>query len=356
MSLAMPAGVLNILKKLKKGRPPVGMTPCDAIHHENKWRLLRYRPLKENRLEKNGGDASPILLVPSLINRHYVLDLMPGKSFVEYLLEQGHEVYIIDWGTPGPEDRYLSFEDICIGYLGRAVRRVAKDSPTGKVHLLGYCLGGTLTTVYAAAHPEEIASMVNLAAPVDFVDDGLLSIWSRLPDFDLDVIINACGNMPWQLMQLGFNLLRPTMILSKAVYTLDRAKDDVYLDGFFALETWGNDNVSFPGRAFLEYIDLFYRQNALIKDALVMGGVPVRLENIDFPVLAVSFAHDNIVSAPSAAAIIERISSTHKKSLCLHGGHVGAVVSSKARHGLWPQLSEWFANCDGDVLDFSAAS
>ncbi|MFU8803682.1 MAG: PHA/PHB synthase family protein [Bradymonadaceae bacterium] len=347
----MPLRALNIFNKLRRGKPAVGMTPHDVVHHENKWRLLRYRPTGDPRSE-----GSPILLVPSLINRHYVLDLMPGKSFVEYLVGEGHDVYIIDWGTPGPEDRHLSFEDICIGYLGRAVRRVARESPTGKTHLLGYCLGGTMTTVYAAAFGDEIASMVNLAAPVDFEDDGLLGIWSRIPHFDLQATIEACGNMPWHLMQLGFNLLRPTLVLSKAVYALDRAGDEVFLDGFFAIETWGNDNVSFPGRAFLEYIEYFYRDNTLIKDSLVLAGHPIRLQNITSPLLCVSFEHDNIVSVRSAAAIVDRVSSTHKEHLCLCGGHVGAVVSSKARHALWPRLSAWFASCDGESIDFSAAS
>jgi polyhydroxyalkanoate synthase subunit PhaC len=347
----MPAGLLNIINKLRQGKPDVGMTPADVIHRENKWRLLRYRPVTALREQ-----GSPILLVPSLINRHYVLDLMPGKSFVEYLVGRGHDVYIIDWGTPGPEDRYLSFEDICIGYLGRAVRKVAGRSPTGKVHLLGYCLGGTLTTVYAAACGDEVASMVNLAAPVDFADDGLLSMWSRFPNFDLESVIEACGNMPWPLMQWGFNLLRPTLLLSKAVYALDKARDEAFLDGFFALETWGNDNVSFPGRAFLEYIEQFYRRNALMNDSLVLSGKPVRLSDIECPVLAVSFVHDNIVSARSASVIIERISSKKKESVVLHGGHVGAVVSSKARHGLWPTLAGWFEGCEAQTKGFSAAS
>ena len=93
------------------------------------------------------------MLVPSLINRHYVLDLMPGKSLAEYLVGAGHDVYVIDWGSPSDEDRFLSFDDICDRYLGRAVRHVARTSERKATHLLGYCLGGTLTSIYAAARP-----------------------------------------------------------------------------------------------------------------------------------------------------------------------------------------------------------
>ena len=114
--------LFNLARRMTRGRPQVGLTPADVVHRENKWRLLRYRPRKLKY-------ETPVLLVPSLINRHYVLDLMPGKSFAEYLVGRGHDVYIIDWGTPGPEDRHLTFDDICDGYLGRAVRAVAPDAP-----------------------------------------------------------------------------------------------------------------------------------------------------------------------------------------------------------------------------------
>ena len=97
-------------------RPAVGQTPADVVHTENKWRLLRYRSERGAKRPK-----TPILLVPSLINRHYVLDLMPNKSFAEYLVSRGHDVFVIDWGTPSDEDRYVTFDDICDRALGRAI-------------------------------------------------------------------------------------------------------------------------------------------------------------------------------------------------------------------------------------------
>jgi polyhydroxyalkanoate synthase len=113
--------------------------------------------------------------------------------------------------------------------------------------MLGYCLGGTLAAIYAAAHPEEMASLTALAAPIRFEDDGLLSRWTRTPTFDVDQMVTALGNVPWQLMQSAFHLLRPTLNASKLVNFLDKAWTDESLNGFLALETWGNDNVSFPG-------------------------------------------------------------------------------------------------------------
>ncbi|MBI4701352.1 MAG: alpha/beta fold hydrolase [Deltaproteobacteria bacterium] len=332
----------SLLSLPARPRPPVGVTPADGVYAENKWRLLRYRPRKE-------GPAwhTPVLMVPSLINRHYVLDLMPGKSFVEFLVEQGHDVYCLDWGTPEGEDRFVSFDDVCDSYLGRAVRRATRLSGAPAVHLCGYCMGGTLAAIYAAARPERVASLLALASPVGFHDEGLLSRWTRSASFDVGALVEAFGNVPWQLMQSAFHLLRPTLSLSKAVHVLDRAWDDEFLDGFVALETWGQDNVSLPGDFYRRYVEELYRGDALLAGTFTLSGRPARLTSIGCPTLCVTFAHDNIVPWQSAAVLLERIGSADKQHLHLAGGHVGALVSRKAKAELWPKLSRWWQERDG---------
>jgi len=314
--------------------PELGQTPCDVVHAENKWRLLRYRGAPKHPL--------PVLLVPSLINRHYVLDLMPGKSLVEYLLAAGHDVFIIDWGTPGDEDRYLDFDEIVDRYLGRAIRKTLAAAGADRLHLLGYCLGGTFTAIHAAAHPASIASLVALAAPIRFAEGGMLTRWMRLPTLDIRAVVGAFGNMPWPLMQASFHLLKPTLLFQKARTAVDRAWDDEFLDGFFALERWGNDNVSFPGRAYAEYIERLYQRDALVNGTLRLAGRPVRLEAIRCPTLVVTFADDYIVPRASALPLLDLAAAKDKQHLDLRGGHVGAVVSRKARDGLWPALSDFW--------------
>ena len=267
----------NLASLLTRPKPPVGTTPADVVHRENKWRLLRYRPTTPKKYD------TPIVLVPSLINRHYVMDLLPGKSMAQDLVAMGHEVYCIDWGTPGDEDRFVTFDDVCDKYLGRAIRHAAKNSPRGKAHVLGYCLGGTLATVHAAARPEHVASLLLLAAPVAFENDGPLAIWTRSPNFSVGSVVEGFGNVPWQLMQGAFHMLRPTLTLAKAVGVIDRAANDEFLDGFLAIETWGNDNVSFPGECYKQYIEELYRNDALMKGTFALSGIPARLENIFVP-------------------------------------------------------------------------
>jgi polyhydroxyalkanoate synthase subunit PhaC len=341
----------NLLGLATREKPRVGMTPADVVHRENKWRLLRYRARPEGLAYR-----TPVLLVPSLINRHYVLDLMPGKSFAEYMVARGHDVFIIDWGTPAAEDRFLSFDEVCDTYLGRALRMAARTSERCEAHVLGYCMGGTLATIHTAARPEHVASLTVLAAPIRFNDEGLLSRWMHTPSFDLSAMVAACGNVPWQLMQSAFHMLRPTLSLSKAVHLLDRAWNDEFLDGFLAIETWGNDNVSFPGECYRRYASELYQDDALVKGTFALSGRAARLDRILCPVLCVTFEHDNIVPWRSAAELLERVSSEDKLHVHLPGGHVGAVISKSAARGLWPQMSAFWAERDRGVGEEPAAS
>lgn len=332
---------LATLPKRVVTKVKVGRTPHDVVF-EDGWKLLRYHARPEGCAYR-----TPILLVPSLINRHYVLDLAPGKSLVEFLVREGHDVFVLDWGKPKREDRHLTFDDVCDERLGRAIREAARRSSTNKVHVLGYCLGGTLAAIHASARPKHIASLIALAAPVTFDDDGLLASWCRTKNFNPRLLVDAFGNVPWPILQAAFHMLRPTLSLSKAVHLIDRSWNDEFLDGFLALETWGNDNVSFPGECFVTYIDEIYRRNAFAKGTFRLSGRPARMEQITCPVLAITFEHDTIVPWRSASALLDRVGSEDKQRIHLQGGHVGAVVARSAAQGLWPQISRFLAERDG---------
>lgn len=349
MSSAADVGVRDAMAGLAaafgRGRPPVGTTPADVVFRENKWSLLRYRARPEGIAHR-----TPVLLVPSLINRHYVLDLLPGKSFAEDLVKAGFDVFIIDWGSPSDEDRFVTFDDVTDRAIARALRAACRAAGTEKAHVLGYCLGGTLVAIHAAAHANDakdrIASLTLVAAPIRFDDDGLLARWTQTPQFDVNALVDGMGNVPWQLMQGAFQMLRPTLSLHKAVSLIHKATDDAFLDGFFALETWGSDNVSFPGECYRTYIEALYRRNELWLDRFALSGKPARLSSIACPVHVVTFEHDNIVPWQSASCVMERVASTDKVHLHVPGGHVGAMVSSSARKKLWPSMQKFWAERD----------
>ncbi len=328
---------LRNLLTLPLRKAKVSITPSEVVHRENKWSLLRYKARPEGRTFKR-----PIVMVPSLINRHYVLDLAPGKSMVAFLVEQGHDVFIIDWGTPGREDKYLTLGDIADRYIGRATRIAAKLAGSKQVHLLGYCMGGILTTMHIARRPERVASHVAIAAPLRFDKGGILGSWTRSPDFDVNAVVEAFGNVPARLLQASFHMLKPTLGIWKGANVIDRAENDEFLDAYVATEHWGSDNVDFPGEVFRALIEDLYRGDGIMNESIYLGGQPIRLSNIQTPTLIVTFEHDYIVPTESATVMLDRISSTQKAHIHLNGGHVGAVVSRKAATGLWPQLSQWW--------------
>ena len=299
--------VRNLLGLVRRPKPSVGQTPSSVVYQENKWSLIHYRPRPEGLAHK-----TPVLFVPSLINKHYVLDLLPGKSFTEYLVAHGFDVFCIDWGTPTDEDRYTTFEDIVERALGRAIRFVAKTTPRKQTHVLGYCMGGTLAAIHGAVHPECIASLATLAAPVKFHDQSMLSKWTNSKGFDVNALVDGVGTIPWQLLQSAFYLLRPTLSLQKAINLIDRAWNDEFLDGFLALEAWGNDNVALPGEFYRRYIEGLYQDDGLLDGRFSLAGHQVKLQNIHFPLMAVTFANDSIVPASSAAPLVDAVSSKSK--------------------------------------------
>ena len=330
-------GIQQLVALRKRPRPEVGGSTHRVVHHENKWRLLRFARTRDVY-------RTPILLVPSMINRWYVLDLMPERSLVAWLADKGHDVFVIDWGTPGPEDRYLSFDDVVGRYIGRAIRRTCRAAGTTQTHVMGYCMGGTLSVIHAAVYPERIASLTAVAAPVTFDDEGLLSKWSRDRSFDVD----AFGNAPWQLLQGAFQLLRPNLSVSKFAHLVDRAFtagawSDSFLDAFLAKERWANDNVSVPGEVFRRWVGQIYRDNSLFEGTLRLDEKPVLLSELRMPLHVVSFAADHIVPPETAAPLATEASSTDLQHVELPGGHIGAVVGGRARDVLWPLLHEWWA-------------
>ena len=316
---------------------PVGQTPHDVVHRENKLRLLRF-----SRPDAAPARGLPLLLVPSLINKWYVLDLLPEQSFVGFLLERGHDVFVIDWGRPGPEDQDLGLDHFVDRYIGRCVRKAARLAGTDRVHLLGYCLGGTLTALHAARFPERIASMVTLAAPIAFDDDGLLTRWMNVERFDIDALADAFGNVPWPIMQASFHMLKPMLNVSKLRALLERGTNEAWLRVFTAIETWGNDNVSFAGGAYRSYIRDLYQGDRLMKGGMMVSGREVRLSDIECPLMVVSFSGDHIVPERSARVLATEAGSAIKRDVVLPGGHVGSVIGKRARDGLWADVSDFY--------------
>ncbi|MCA1662668.1 MAG: alpha/beta fold hydrolase, partial [Myxococcales bacterium] len=267
------AGLLSLIngRRQSRGRPPVAWpqvaaTAADVFWQEGNARLIRYR-----RDDAPRG-KTPLLLVCSLINRPYILDLVAERSVVRRLLERGHDVWLLDWGSPGAADASRSLGGYALEQLPRAAAVVTERAGSDRLHVLGYCMGGTFSLMAIAAGRLPAASLVSMATPVAFHDDGLLSLWCRAPGFDPAELARAYGNVPPHVLQPAFKLLDPAGLAAKFVHLDTKIEDDDFLRFFLAMETWLEDSVAFPGRAFTDWIQL-YRTDALARGELVVDGV-----------------------------------------------------------------------------------
>ena len=317
-------------------RPRIAPSPRQTLYREGSASLLHFQPA--------GADvpaaAPPVLLVPSLINRWYVLDLRPGASLIEALCAAGLDVYLIDWGVPGDEDRYLTWDEV-LAKLARAVRRTRRAARAERVSLVGYCMGGTLAAIHTALEPDGIAGLVDLLGPVDFAHGGALR---RMVDprwFDADAVADAGNVSPFQ-MQAGFAALRPTLDIGKLVGLIDlAAADPAAREAFAALETWASDNIPFPAAAYRTYLTELYQDNALAAGRHTALGRTVDLAAIRCPVLTIVAERDTICPPSAALAINDLVSSSRRDVLTVPGGHVGAVVGSRAPTSVHAPLARW---------------
>lgn len=316
----------------------IAPTPRDTIFQDGTASLYRFRPADGAPAPAPG--QLPLLLVPSMINRWYVLDLRVGASLAEAMRQHGLEVYCLDWGVARDEDRYLSWE-LVLERLGRAVRRVRRATGADKVGLMGYCMGATLSSIYTALHPEHVAAFCNLAGPIDFSKGGMLAQMTDPRWFDVDAISDA-GNVSPQQMQSGFTTMRPTAQLAKWVTLADRGLDPGFRAGFDALETWANDNIPFPAEAYRTYIRELYQQNLLVQGKHHVGGRRVDLGQITCPVLTVVTDRDTICPPPAATVLNELVGSKDTEVVTVPGGHVGGVVGSRAPKQTYPAIANWF--------------
>lgn len=312
----------------------VAPTPRDTIHRDGKGSLYRFRGAAASKTHV------PVLLVPSMINRWYVLDLREGASLAAALSKDAPwDTYCFDWGVPEDEDRYLAWDDV-VARLHRVVKRVLRASGASKVAIVGYCMGATLSGIYTALHPELVAALVNLAGPFDFSAAGRLRTMVDPAWFDARAMTSA-GNLGASQMQTGFMALAPTGAVSKWIGLVDKMHDARALASFAALEQWASDNIPFPAAAYVTYIEELYQKNLLAAGEHHVAGERVDLGNIRCPVLTIVAEKDAICPPKAALALNELARGEPRDVLSVPGGHVGAVVGSRAARELYPRMAEW---------------
>ncbi len=318
--------------------PAMGVTPKDLVHKDGTLNLFHYHPQSDEIYRV------PILIVMATSNKGYVLDLARGQSFVEFLLQRGFDVYMIDWSPPRADEKRLAFEDYTHRFIPRSVNIVQERSGERDLTVLGYCMGGVLSTIYAASHPDDgIKNLVAFTTPIDFSQMTLFQKWADRRFFDVDRLVDTSGNVPADLIFRGFEMLRPASRSAGQVQLWDNMWNDEFVRSFRMFERWGNDTLPLAGEYFRDTIKKLMWENALYRGTLELAGERVDLRRITVPAFHVTAEHDHIVPAGASKPLIESIGSTDKTDIVLKGGHISVAAGPNASRRLWPKLDPWLA-------------
>jgi len=315
--------------------PKIAQTPSEVVYSDYTFKVYHYLP------KANQVSSIPVLIVNSLVNKYYILDLMPGKSYVEYLVNSGLDVYLVDWGSPESSDSILTLEDYINHFLTNIVKQVLKHSKAKKLSMLGYCMGGTMALMFAALKQQYLQNLVLLATPVNFDNDSLLSLWGSPENFNIDKFIDVYGNVPKKVLYSTFMMLKPLKNITKYVDLAENINEPEYIKVFTAFDYWIKDTIPIAGETFRQFIKYGYQQNLLVQNKFPLGNRIIDLKNINCPVLSVVAEHDEIVPLKASEILIDLISSKDRQLLKVKGGHHGLSIGMSAVTIVWPKTAEW---------------
>ena len=318
--------------------PPakVGLTPKDVLYERGTLRLYHYHPLADELYRV------PLLLVMATTNKAYVFDLAPGQSMVEYLLKQGFDVFVIDWEPPTPAERNLNLADYTQDFIPTCVDIVLEDSGEPDLSIVGYCMGGVLSLIYAASHADgPLKNLACLTTPVDWSEMGLTAIWSDEKHFDVDRLVDTLGIVPKSTVIAMFEMLRPAQKTAGQIRVWEQMWNDDFVASYRAFERWGNETLPLAGEYMRDTTKELMWGNKLFKGTLKVGGKTAKLSDITIPVFAAMAEHDHIVSYKASKPLLELVGSEDKEEIVLKGGHVSLIAGPNAARRMWPKLAEW---------------
>ncbi len=314
-----------------------GATDKEEVYREDKLVLYRFKgPNKPTT-------KTPLLISYALVNRPYMVDLQDDRSLGKKRLALGEDVYLIDWGYPDFSDRYLTLDDYINGYIRRCVDVVAKRHKVDKINLLGICQGGAFSLCFTSIYPQKIKNLITMVTPVDFhTPDNMLARWTR--QLDVDLFVDTLGNVPADLMNWCYLMLKPVRLnQQKYIGLVDILDDKVELENFLRMEKWIFDSPDQAGEAFRQFLKDFYQGNKLIEGGLKIGSKDVALKNVDVPVLNIFAEQDHLVPPAASRALRGRTGNNDYTEIAFKGGHIGIYVSGRAQREVPSAIHDWLA-------------
>ena len=324
----------NIL--LTQADTEVGVSPKDVVWTHRKTTLYRYR--SENRRH-----PIPVLLVFALINRPDIFDLRHGNSFVEFLLGEGFDVFLIDWGYPEEEDADMGLGNYVCDELHWGIRETLRASRQDELTLLGWCIGGTLCLLYGGFYPQNpVRNMALLTTPVD-TRGSLYANWVGRDSFDVDYVADGYKAVPGSAVDWANKMMKP---VTNYWTTYRRLWEGVLAgearrEAYQAMARWVADNPPFPAAAYREWITSMYKENRLVQNRMRLRGKLIDLSAITQSLLVVTAGADHIAPAQGTHPLLELVGSEDVTRFDRPGGHIGLMAGSKARKEIWPDIVKW---------------
>lgn len=317
------------------GNIDVGILSHEIVDETRLYKLLHYRPLVSRTAK------TPIVFVYALMNKSYILDLQPDKSWLRNLLSQGFNVYLIDWKTPTNIDKYASFDDYVNFYIDDCVNLVSKENSVEKLTLHGYCLGSTMAAMYTTLHQEKVRNLVTIAPIIDTENDGtVLANFAR--HLDVDKVIDTCGNFPREYLYACFSMLKPfKQGVNKYINLVENIDNANFVQNFLRMEKWLYDTPTIAGETFKQWIEDIYQKNLLVKNEMKIGENIIDLSKIRVPLLNIVAEEDHLVSPQCSVALNDSVSSLDKRLMHFHTGHVGLIASSYSQNNVLPKVGQW---------------
>jgi polyhydroxyalkanoate synthase len=317
----------------------VGATERDVIWTHRETTLYRYRSSQRQY-------PVPLLLVFALINRPEIFDLRPGNSLIEYLLDEGFDVFLVDWGSPGEEDADTGLEEYVCDELHWAIRETLRASGEDELTLVGWCIGATLCAMYCGidrgGEQTPVRNLALLTMPVD-ARESTYANWIGDPEFDVDHVAQQWRVVPGGAVDFANKMLKPVTNFFTIYRRLWESIEDggARREAYQPMAKWVSDNPAFPGRAWSQWIRMMYRDGALVSGQVRLRGRRVELGRIDQNLLVVTAGADHIAPRAGTMPVFDLVSSEDVTHLDRPGGHIGLVAGSAARKELWPDMADW---------------
>lgn len=329
-------------------------TPYQVVLSAPGMRLRRYEQTGQDAAAAANNEERIALIVPAPIKRPYIWDLAPECSVVQGALRQGMAVYLVEWTDPVDGDNLQGLDEYGDTLPGLCLDAIEAAHPSGKIFLFGHSLGGVFAAIHAALHPQRIAGLVLIEAPLHFEEaTGSFGPLVALGP-SADKVTQLFGRVPGSVLNLA------SVVASPATFNMERYADLVaslgspqHIRSHLLVERWTLDEAPMAGRLFEQVVERLYRENAFMRGELVVSGARLHPRCITAPLLSVYDPHSVIVP-PASVIGFHDASGTERKRLLAYDGdtgiglaHVGALVGENAHSRLWPQIFAWIGEVCG---------